>query len=245
MHGLSKLLRFLFQLLSSVALILFLPGFWQVFLIYGPILVAGAWHPLAIGGLAGALFELILLRRLPFIATLEHELTHALAGLPFGQIPCKLIVTNGRGGYCRTIGLTPAFLTPIASDFIVLAPYVLPTLTMIAVFVRPLLEPVWLSWFDPLIGMTLGYHVTSTLTELRENWSCKGGGTFVSEDLDDTDIGKAGRGYSLVYIPIVTMALHGLCLVVFLEGYAGSGRWAWLVWQTTRAFAAATLQGLY
>lgn len=38
-----------------------------------------------------------------FWTTLEHELTHALIGLPFGVLPRKIVATREEGGYVAGI----------------------------------------------------------------------------------------------------------------------------------------------
>src|SRR5438552_10981671 len=65
-----------------------------------------------------------------FLCTLEHEVTHAVAGLPFLFVPKGMRVTATEGGHVKQVWKGPRFLLPIygpGSLLSGLAPYFLPT----------------------------------------------------------------------------------------------------------------------
>lgn len=71
-----------------------------------------------------------------YICTLEHELTHALVGLPFLIVPCELRVTATRGGHVKQFWWGPAWLSPLygpGSLLSTLAPYFLPTVSYVLI----------------------------------------------------------------------------------------------------------------
>lgn len=126
--------------------------------------VAQAWfrHPLALwfggGAVAGLLVGWFLERRVPFLPILEHELTHLLVALALFRKPRHLrvaesdgeVVYDGRG-----------------STFIRLAPYAVPTLTLVALAFSPLVAAAWRPEYALLLGLTWGYHVFTSLSETR------------------------------------------------------------------------------
>jgi hypothetical protein len=122
------------------------------------------WIPLAFGLAAGIPLYFTLIKKLPAISTFEHELTHALVALLFFRRIHKFIVTNRRGGQVQYSG---TFGGEFGDLLIGLAPYFLPTFTLIAVLVRPFLPAGWFPWYDGFIGATLAFHVFSTLEETK------------------------------------------------------------------------------
>ena len=149
-------------------------------------------------------------------------------GLPLGFIPYKITAKKDGSGECRQFCICPSPLAPIALDSITLAPYVVPTITIILIFIRPFVDTPWLFFNDVLIGLSLGYHTTSTFNELMKNWktndvlSCSG-------NMTRTDIGKVGVWYAAVYIPSVTLAIHGFCFAFYVKNYAGIIEWGNIV----------------
>ena len=97
-----------------------------------------------------------------------------------------------------------------------------------------------LAWWAALVGLTFGYHLWSTLHELRHNWSSE---IFTAADGSamHTDIGRRGFVYSTIYIVTVTLGLHGLLLGIFLHGYPGAVAWARLAWPPTQALGERIL----
>ncbi len=222
-----------FRFLVGALLLFFLPGvavaIWrlgQAFVARGHLVL-----PAVAGALAGVLLEHVVLRRYPVVGVFEHELTHAIAGLFFLRSIRGFVVTRRRGGLVRH---TSGFGGRVGDDFIGLAPYVLPTFTAAVVLVQPLVQRQQLAWWAALVGLTFGYHLWSTLHELRHNWSSE---VFTAVDgrSTHTDIGRRGFLYSAIYIVTVTLGLHGLLLGIFLHGYPGAVAWARLAWPPTQA----------
>jgi len=233
-------MRLLFHLFIGSILLLALAGIWAAICQYGV-----TWYhsplrwPIIAGTVVGLILDGILRRRAAAFETFEHELTHALAGIPFGQIPYRLIVRDG-GGLCKQVGCTPALLAPFAMDFIALAPYVLPTFTVILVGIRPLLPIPWLPWTDLVTGVTFGYHTFSTLREIPQNWSGRAF-TDVEGNPIRSDIAQTGHLFSAVYIVAVTLAIHGLLLAILLKGYPGITAW----WQIVSSHTLPLMQAVW
>jgi len=227
------MMRFLFHFLFGVLLLVFLAGIWNAFITYAGLLPhSRAFVPLLIGSGLGMIVDGILVRVCPSAEVWEHELTHAIAGLPFGLIPTRIAVTPGRGGICEHRGCTPTLLYPFACDFTSLAPYFLPTATVILVACRPLVTPVFLHYYDVAVGLTFGYHVLSSLRETRRSWTLK---KFrdVDDNITHSDIGHSGLIFSTIYIVVMNLVLVGVLLAVILKGYPGLGAWGQRVWTHT------------
>lgn len=216
------------RLFIGLVLLALLPAYLQTFLSIGGALLSIkplAWR-LGLGFAAGVLVDRILLRRIPGIATFEHEMTHALAALMFFRRIHRFSVTRDRGGYVEHSG---GFGGLLADDFIGLAPYVLPTFMVLSVLVRPWLDPRSLLAFDVWLGFTFGFHTCSTIRETIHNWrpgAIRPGGA--PKDVP-SDIEKRGRLFSAVYITSVTSAIHGLAFAIILGGYPGVAIWWRLV----------------
>jgi len=109
----------------------------------------------------------------------------------------------------------------LGDDFIGLAPYFLPTFTFPSVILRPIV-PLWgFPWFDLWIGFTFGYHLWSTLREIRLNWSGTSFQLAGSGEWTKTDIAQRGFIYSGLFILTFGVAIHALLLAVLEMGYRG------------------------
>lgn len=151
--------------------------------------------PLAFWGLLGGfilwVFIYYALPRPMRSYVLAHELTHALWGVLMGARVSDLKVT-GKGGSVRLSK---------TNFLIVLAPYFFPLYTVLVIFGFFLLQtffydlhnyiPFWLA----LVGFTWGFHLTFTLSMLKQHQS---------------DIEEGGKVFS--YAVIVLFNLFGLCL---------------------------------
>jgi hypothetical protein len=185
---------------------------------------------LAAGILVGVLLDQFVIRKIPGAETFEHELTHAVAALLFFRRVSRFVVTRYEGGYLQHGG---GFGGEFANDFIGLAPYVLPTFTSISVLARPFVPGGWFPWFDVWVGLTFGYHVWSTIREMRDNWSRRSFSSAETGEPCFTDIARRGFVYSLVFIVSITLAIHGVLLSVLVKGYAGIPVWWHMVWRDT------------
>lgn len=223
------------RLLIAIALLASAPGVGVAVLRHGgSVLATGAIAvPIAAGVLLGIFFDQVLLRRAPAIETFEHELTHAVCALLFLRRIDRFVVRRNGAGAVQHHG---RFGGTIGDDFIGLAPYFLPTFTVVMILVRPLLGPRWFPGFDVGIGGTLGFHLWTTARETRENWT---GTTFadaVSGRETRTDIAERGFVYSLLFIAVLGLAVTGILAAILSDGYAGFPAWARSVWETTLRF---------
>jgi hypothetical protein len=176
--------------------------------------------PFLIGTLAGIIFDHFVLRNHETFETFEHELTHALVALLFFRSIKDFTVTRRGGQVWHSSGFGGEF----GDTIIGLAPYFLPTFTLISAFIRPFLGRSAFPWFDVWIGLTFGYHLWSTVLEIRENWSYR---TFVdvSGRTTHTDIGERGLLFSTIMIACLGLATHGITLALMTGGYRGIRGW--------------------
>jgi hypothetical protein len=185
---------------------------------------------LAVGALAGALFEKYVLRKWPAFELFEHELTHATAALLWLR-PVTRFVVRSQGGFVTVDG---GFGGMVGDDFIGMAPYVLPTFTAVAILSRPWIPHPCCAWFDGWIGLTFGYHTSSTIGETRTAWTRPSFQRAGTDEWGTSDIAQQGFFNSAIYIPSVTLAIHGALLAILSGGYAGLGAWARATWQVSR-----------
>jgi hypothetical protein len=211
-------------LLGLIALFI-IPGsilaFWDTLLIIAH--DKDLWIPLICGFCTGIPVYYLIIRKIPAISTFEHELTHALVALLFFRRIHKFIVTARRGGQVQYSG---NFGGEFGTLLIGLAPYYLPTLTLISVLVRPFLPPGWFPFFDAFIGATLAFHLCSTPEETRLAWTKR---TFTGAGDNQktrSDIGKVGYIFAFLVIVGFGIFLLGLSLQLIGTGY--SGTWKYL-----------------
>jgi hypothetical protein len=169
-----------------------------------PTWVRHAGAPWFGGGAAlGLLLGWVLDKRLPLLPVLEHELTHLLAALALFRRPRHLraadeggeVVYDGRG-----------------STFIRLAPYAVPTLSLLALPVMPFVAPAWARHAVGLVGVTWGYHVWTTLTETRSHQpDLRAGGLVASY------VAVASLGTVLFALAAIGAVGHGALLESWLH----------------------------
>jgi len=179
--------------------------------------------PLAAGLAIGTVLDILLFSRLPGFEVFEHELTHALAALVLFRRIDRFVVTVERGGcVVHRNGLGGE----LGNDFIALAPYTLPTFTLLSVLARPFVAGNWFPWFDVWIGVTFGYHVLSNFREIRTAWTRRRFRNAADGRLISTDIQGRGFMFSTVFIVTVSLAVLGLMLTIVGQGYLGALGWA-------------------
>lgn len=183
--------------------------------------------PFIIGTVLGLIIDHRIIRRLPGVETFEHELTHAIVALLFFRKIVHFRVTAREGGGVIHRG---NFGGIIADDMIGLAPYLLPTFTLILVLLRPLFFNEMSIWYDGAIGFTFGFHLWSTFREFGRNFTASRFRSAATGDLVQSDIAKRGFIYSFIFITTWTLAIHGFLLYILLDGYRGIGIWAAGVW---------------
>jgi hypothetical protein len=231
----------------------FLLGLIALFLIPGSVLalwdaliiIAGnkdLWISLSCGFIIGIPFYFMVIRKIHVISTFEHELTHALVALFFFRRIHKFIVTSKRGGQVQYSG---NFGGEFGTLLIGLAPYYLPTLTLISVLVRPFLPPGWFPWYDGFIGATFAFHIFSTVDETKLSWTKR---TFI--DAGDhqktrSDIGKVGYIFAFLVITGFGIFLLGLALQLIGSGYAGTWYFLRHVGMTSYAVYDSLIREIY
>lgn len=229
--------RLFFNLFFGTVLLIFTPAICKEFYsLAGELFMSPSFSQFAIGTVLGLGIERYLHRYFPQVAVFEHEITHAIAGLPFGFIPTKIRFSRNRGGYCRhvfySIGIL-RFLYPLTQRIVTLAPYFLPTFTVILALFRPLIPATSTAWYYICIGATFGLHAFSCLFDFKDNYTNSKSATFGTGEYTQTDIGKTGMVFSPVFIIVATIMVHSLILVLIVHGYQGIGVWAKEIWTYT------------
>jgi len=210
------------KFLISAILLFLLPGasiaFWRYSVAQARSDIA---LPLALGIIGGVLVDRYLLRRWRRFHIFEHELTHALAALMFLH-PISAFVVRHDGGYIRHRG---GFGGVYGDDFIGLAPYVVPTFTLLSVLTRPFVPGAWFPWYDVWVGCTFGYHLHSTYWELRGSWTSREFHLPGTSEWTKSDVASRGRVYSGLFILTVTLMVHGLMFAILFGGYGAVRPW--------------------
>ncbi len=160
------------------------------------------------GGLAFLVFWFLFNKRFMYaFAVFEHELTHILIAklfflktLHFEVTPRKhvegqvIVGVEGRG-----------ILTKPISVFFSLAPYYIPTLTLLVFASYPLLNPNLYPVFYFIVGFTCIYHLLTT---------------FLEFGFHQADIQKHGEYFSTAFIILGNIIFFGIALVVVVyEGF--------------------------
>src|SRR5262245_22846660 len=134
---------------------------------------------LAGAGICAAVWYLLFRRRTVgnFIVVLEHELTHALfAWLTFHRV-VGFRATLRRGGHVRYTGR--------GNWLISIAPYFVPTLSIVAIAVLSWLPERYLTYGSAALGSTFAYHLLSTWSETHRH---------------QTDLQEVGLLFSAVFL---------------------------------------------
>jgi hypothetical protein len=179
----------------------------------------GAWA-LGAGTAAGVLLFRPLLRRFPVLETFEHELTHALAAVCLLRGVRRFKVTLHRGGYVEHAGGSR-----FGDDLIGLAPYLLPTLTLGASVFAPAVPAAGRAPYLAAVGVTFGYHLVSTVREVRGSFTKRSFRAAGSRRATRSDIGSRGYLYSSAVILAGILLTHGLAAALFAGGSAGVASW--------------------
>lgn len=124
-----------------------------------------------------------------FIVVLEHEFTHAVfAWLTFHRV-VGFRATLRRGGHVRYIGR--------GNWLISIAPYFVPTLSVIAIAVLQWLPDRHLAYGSAALGATFAYHLLSTWSETHRHQS---------------DLREVGLIFSAVFLIAANALVYGLIL---------------------------------
>lgn len=142
----------------------------------------------------------IWMKKAHFFSTFEHELTHLLVGLIFLKKPDSFMVTAKEGGCVNLYG----------HNFIItLAPYFLPTFSLLLLPVYYITNPKFIIYFFVILGILSSYHFFSTVQEFNYK---------------QTDITKSGRIFSTFFIIFTNIFFIGFILA-FVIGQFGK---SWL-----------------
>ncbi len=137
-----------------------------------------------------------------WLSTLEHEITHGIFALLTGHRVTGLKVTLRDGGHILLLGP--------GNWLIDVAPYFFPTATVLLIAVLPWIPFFQGPWGQLLLGLSLGYHLTSTWTETHHA---------------QTDLQKAGFLFCWLFLPAANVVGLGLTLAVAQAGWAGVLEW--------------------
>jgi hypothetical protein len=230
------------RLLTLLALVWFAPGAARAFwLALGRLAGLPTWPHLLVGFIAGLAVGRFALDKLPTLCIAEHELTHLIAGLPFLCRPTRLVVSR-HGGVAGHRDTPLPWIGPLVDDFVTLAPYVLPTFSLLIALAAPL-APLSAKFTVHLaIGLTLGYHLSTTAAELWVNWTARRVSRADNGQPIRSDIAQVGFVLSLVYIPVMALLLHGLTFALTADGYAGVPAWGAEIVRTAGRFWLAYLR---
>lgn len=143
-----------------------------------------------------------------FICTLEHEITHAVAGLPFLMFPRRMRVTAAGGGHVQQFWFGPLWLAPIYGPgtlFSGLAPYFLPTFSYVLIGASFLF--VWQArWLSITLGLVTAFHIVTTWLETKYR---------------QPDIQQAGHIFSTGFLPVANLLALGGVLAFAADGSRG------------------------
>jgi hypothetical protein len=132
-----------------------------------------------------------------YLATLEHELTHIIVGLLFFKRPLSLRVTAREGGEVILSG---------GNMWITLAPYFLPSLSLLLLPVSLALPQSYEQSLLALLGVTVAYHLLSTWSELG---------------VMQSDFRKAGVLQSIWLLPVANLVIYGSIIAYVIRGFNG------------------------
>lgn len=175
------------------------------------------WIPITIGFGSGLVVSVLIIRHFRWFTTFEHEFTHALAALLFFRKISRFIVTAKKGGCVEYSG---GFGGKFGNLIITMAPYFLPTFSVIAVLFIPLVPPASIFYYLVFTGFTLAFHIMNSLSGTYANWS-KQQVTNVRGETSVTDIGRIGYIAAFLSITGLTLFSYGIALSMIHSGYPG------------------------
>lgn len=191
--GIDSLLAWIKWPVAVLSLI-FLPGLiYSLFHVLRAIVVAPhRAYPFLAGAAIYALFWSLFLRRrssLGFLATLEHEFTHALFAWATLHRVVGFRASLRGGGHVRYLGR--------GNWLIAVAPYFFPTVSLLVILLLGLLPPRHASNGSALLGVTVAYHWFSTWSETHRHQS---------------DLREAGLLFCLLFLTAANALVFGFLL---------------------------------
>jgi len=180
------------------------------------------WSPFLSASVAGAVAWAIFFRRRMRIDTFVHELGHYLACLVFlRRVPRFHATDGGPGDVTHMGGLGGQF----GDDFIGLAPYFFPPITLALAVIAPAVRHEWTAVSEVVVGASLGAHICGTAIEVRRNWSPRPFRSSVDGEWAFTDIRKRGYFYSTLFIAAMNFIFTGIIVSLVALGYPGVVIW--------------------
>jgi len=217
-----------------ILLTFLLPGLIALFLDSLNLFVHGdAIKNVLIGFGIGIVLYIIVLRRFNYLATFEHEFTHAVFALLFFNKITKFVVTRNRGGYVSYSG---GYGGQFAQFIIALAPYFFPTFSFIFTLTRSLFGPNWFPWYDIFLGITLIYQFIGNFEEIGQNWSSSTFYVAGTKKLTLTDIASVGYIFSTVFILSMTLIFYASIFYILAGNVKPFIDILLLIWHKSLAF---------
>jgi len=176
------------------------------------------WFPLAIGAVSGVILTIIVIKYVQVLCTFEHEFTHAIVALMFFRRIKRFVVTISNGGFVEYTGTIGG---RFGDMMITIAPYFLPTFTVIAILFRPLIPDQHTFLFSAFIGATIVFHLISEVEETWRNWRA-GGHKGSKGKKDISDIKKFGYIPAFFAIIGLTLFIYGIIFYILPAGYTGA-----------------------
>ena len=133
------------------------------------------------------------------LSTLEHELTHALFGLLTFRMIRGLNITWSRGGHVTFPGQV--------NWLILVAPYWFPTVSVAFALALSLVDPQHAEAVNLGLGVSVGYHLTSTWRETHPGQS---------------DLRRVGMGFCWCILPFLNLVSYGGLLAFVVYGSDGA-----------------------
>jgi hypothetical protein len=130
-----------------------------------------------------------------YLCTLEHECTHAIVGILFGKIPVGMRVSAWKGGEVQLLGGTNLWIS--------LAPYFLPTLSLLALLIGWIFSLAETLFFNAILGFTIAFHLVT-------NWK--------ETSFRQTDLQRAGYLTSFLVLPVANLLFYGAILSFVFGG---------------------------
>jgi hypothetical protein len=159
-----------------------------------------------------------------FVCTIEHELTHAVAGIPFLFFPKGIRATATQGGHVKQAWIAPVILVPLYGPGTILstlAPYFLPTSSYLLIALGVFFLDTEARWFSITLGSLTTFHIVSTWAETNYR---------------QPDIHEAGLVFSTLFLPVANLIALGGIWAFVADGPRGFLRyWPEAFWRSVDA----------
>jgi hypothetical protein len=162
-------------------------------------------------------FAVLLRRRFAFWLTFEHEFTHIIFAVIMFKPVYAMFVVDGMGG--------ETFIGKKVNFLILLAPYFFPTFPLLALLLKPVIQPIYFKYYLFVIGFLMGYHFISSFKESKPF---------------QPDIKQAGLFFSSIFILLMHAIFISGIILILLDGWTSF--WLFLqdgFWQTVEFFGWA------